>query len=651
MSYHITRLTICNLFQFFIKNLTFLPGVNVLIGPNGAGKTNISNCIKFALIGVLPTTKTSCKNRLTNENSTVEMCFDISDTNYCIYRSLDDGKSILKRNDATLVEGHNKVTEAICSILNVKEKSLKDHIFIEQGKIRFFVESSTSERVAWMQRILELDRLQKLWTSIGTMLDAYSSSISMSLAQCKTAVEQYEILQKKKEELENQDDLSLSIETIEHTLDIIKQNEYLMSTLKDKIQRLKNIAQDIRDIESQLIKLKKYEELQEKRNELVALLSVLDQIGEFKNIVHNFYNSRPRIPRKPETAPEKIREKVSRLTAEIEILEFSISRIEDLCCFVCDQPLDSAAVIRIKNKLNNKVDEIKNAKDKLTQLEMQQKKYTSVKKERERLRFQVKSAISSLKTLKNKIQSFPTDYSDVSVIKTILQRLDEVQILKGKLEKLYEVKAVYQREVESIEAKLAQNKVTFTKDDLEAKLSIKKEIQKISTQLNSLQSMTQMYQELHDKKRKLDVVSRVRELLKPQSLISRVMEDFVTTINYHLNNTLKDFDANFTAELNSDFKYIVQYDGKIISEKELSYGEQLMLSLSQHLAINEFFGMNIVLLDEPTLGLDNYHTRMLVDVLNNYKTKDKNKQIFCCTHDKTLADCADNVIEVNATTG
>lgn len=193
----------------------------------------------------------------------------------------------------------------------------------------------------------------------------------------------------------------------------------------------------------------------------------------------------------------------------------------------------------------------------------------------------------------------------------------------------------------------AINKViVLSREEIEDGLARIASIRKINERIKILES----FEEKHEKQKvmqgRLSVLEKVRNVFSRNSLISLCIDRYLDYINKAMVFLLEAVKANFSASLekttdkkgNIILRFAIDYNnGDKFYEDQLSYGEKLMLSLAYHLATNLTTNVDILLLDEPTLGLDEVRVSSITQLLARFiKANNSRLQIICSTHEKGL---------------
>ena len=82
----------------------------------------------------------------------------------------------------------------------------------------------------------------------------------------------------------------------------------------------------------------------------------------------------------------------------------------------------------------------------------------------------------------------------------------------------------------------------------------------------------------------------------------------------------------------------------------MSGGEKIAIALALRLGITNTLSGNLemIMLDEPTIHLDNYRRHELIDILKNLNLL---PQMIIVTHDNDLEEAADNIFKIEKIDG
>ncbi len=152
----------------------------------------------------------------------------------------------------------------------------------------------------------------------------------------------------------------------------------------------------------------------------------------------------------------------------------------------------------------------------------------------------------------------------------------------------------------------------------------------------------------------LAAVERLRRVFGPQGLPRLVRVKARNVIEYHLRDMLARFNLDFVdVRLGDDYEaVIVSRDGEK-TVNMLSGGERVALAIAYRLALARAVGgrLGSLVMDEPTIHLDEERKRELIDIIRYGLEATGLQQLIIVTHDRELEEAADIVLEVRKENG
>lgn len=146
------------------------------------------------------------------------------------------------------------------------------------------------------------------------------------------------------------------------------------------------------------------------------------------------------------------------------------------------------------------------------------------------------------------------------------------------------------------------------------------------------------------------MVERARALLAKDQLPAIVANAFLQDINASLSKYLEMFEVPFTARITTDQVICSFSSRRSAPAKRLSGGQKVMLGLAFRFAVSDQFAsqLGLMVLDEPTVFLDDDHVDIVVELLTRVKSyaKGKGMQLLVVTHERRLTSVFDQIIEV-----
>lgn len=258
--------------------------------------------------------------------------------------------------------------------------------------------------------------------------------------------------------------------------------------------------------------------------------------------------------------------------------------------------------------------------------------------------------IKELEKKKNELINIESSLTTIEKYKrTISEDEEKVTSLENELKslnfdenKLKELK----NNSENIENKLKQIQVKI--GQLNGSLNVLKE------DISKLEEQIKEYEDKLKNKTKLlsayDKLKKLRDALAEDNLQAYLMNTVRSFVENSLNNILSKFDLSFS-RVEIDFKErnnINAYNtsGQKLSVNLLSGGERVSIALALRLALAKTLMSEIgfLILDEPTVNLDEYRKKELIEIIRS--TVEVVPQIIVVTHDEELVQAGDNIIKV-----
>ncbi|BES81423.1 AAA family ATPase [Pyrodictium abyssi] len=147
----------------------------------------------------------------------------------------------------------------------------------------------------------------------------------------------------------------------------------------------------------------------------------------------------------------------------------------------------------------------------------------------------------------------------------------------------------------------------------------------------------------------IHALERIRRALGPEG-IPRVLRQAVRNIlEYHLRDTLMKFNIDFLdVRLEDDYSVVLVTREGEKTVSMLSGGERIALAIAYRLALARVVGERIesMIMDEPTIHLDEEKRRELVEIIKYGLEASGLLQLIVVTHDREIEDAADKVVEV-----
>ncbi|BCU69230.1 AAA family ATPase [Stygiolobus caldivivus] len=416
-----------------------------------------------------------------------------------------------------------------------------------------------------------------------------------------------ELSAKKLELNKEYQNINVLIRQLEQLLD--RTEKELKEALRHKAQ-LDALKSDIQHLQDEI------SDLEKEVSELTPLHEEFKKVSDELKILVDYHNRYLKVSSVSE-------EEVARLEDELqkEVVERD-RRQENLKKILKDKglPTDKKELIALGEEIENKLKEIKKKKDELSNI---QSKLAILESEESRLL----NLENELKEIERQIKELNFREEDYALAK---QELDELQ-----------------REYTNLTTEIGRLSGEIT--------ILKTNIEKNNQELNEIKKELEKEEKLINAKKKLE---KLRDVLNEKNLQAFLKNNAKSSIENNLVSILSKFDLSYRAlELNFDkagskgknkvSSIIVFNDkGEEVSVNALSGGERTSIALALRLAIARSLmkGAGILILDEPTVNLDEYRKRELIDIIRS--SLEIVNQIILVTHDEELMEAGDYVLKL-----
>lgn len=144
-----------------------------------------------------------------------------------------------------------------------------------------------------------------------------------------------------------------------------------------------------------------------------------------------------------------------------------------------------------------------------------------------------------------------------------------------------------------------------------------------------------------------------RAVLRRDRLPAEVHKAVLSEMEQGINADLDDFGSPFYVRSNESLSFTAFFqDGVVMPAGGLSGGEKVTLALPFRLQVNSMFAAQVgmLVLDEPTAGLDAEHIESVIEVFNRLRgaAKARGFQIIVVTHERELERAFDQVFDVGS---
>ena len=564
------------------------------------------------------------------------------------------GKIELKRNKEKILAIDSK------SLAELKEKLRKKNENKTAYDEYLQISSKSNELKAkenqYNRVIAQIDSLNEQIQEIQTKIDykVKEEDLTRLDQEINELTRKYEELQNKKDEINKQigeyGGAKKELEKILANLDEVKGNRCPVCGREldeaHKLQLKEEKRKQLADISEKLKQL--YVSLNKINEEIDRVNKELDKKRKEKDIISKKLSENLSLRRQLDELNQKLKqleEKKMELLKDHEEYEKLSKRLEELKPKY-DEYLKYSDVDEKKiEELEKKIEETKKDINELSK-EVGKYDYIDIDKEIQ----EIDSKIKDLEDKEAQLKSLESKLSLIEEKKRLLDRnireLEDLIMTLGSLgfdeeefKKLHQEK----ENVESIYTQLIaeERKIKGQLEILEG--DIKDLEEKIIDYDNELKKRQKLRDAYHKVKKLRDALSEKRLQAYLMSTVKRIVEN-------KLNEILSKFDLSFTmVEVNFNEKngiYAYTQNGQKLHINMLSGGERVSIAIALRLALAKSLmnDLGFIILDEPTVNLDEYRKRELIDIIKS--TTEVVSQIIVVTHDEELLQAGDYVLRV-----
>lgn len=414
-----------------------------------------------------------------------------------------------------------------------------------------------------------------------------------------------------------------SIEKINNGLMKLKSEKRIFENKLEEIKLIKEgISENIPLVEFCLKNLEKIEDIDKKLNKFVdsrdkldnVLLSVKDlkELQETSKESHDKYvhaQGSLDVLGKEHATKDKLREIERNMDIEVEKLKVTISN---------DKYLSSDFK---ENDFKDRINDLKEKDKKYNQLKGVIVQIPILESQIKNKKDELDSIRSKIDTIENNIKNTKYNEDRYKNLVFICERAGE------KLKKL-------NKEINEIKGQATE--VIATIEDLTINIT-QNEIFK--AKLENVQDYLKLIKDIRDLYSKDKIQKELRNRSKP--LIQKFTKDFFEQFNFDYSDLKIDDDYNIS---------VFGPEGESRLDM-VSGGEKIAIALALRLGITKAMSkgnIDTILLDEPTIHLDNYRRHELIDLLRGMTLL---PQMIIVTHDSELETAADNILKVQKEEG
>lgn len=624
------------------------PGITVLTGKTGSGKSTFLMAVEFALFGSGTAVSNTALLRRGEKEGYVTVTFREGDDTYTVIRGLkrtkqgvrtnNDKSKLIKNGEKVILAGRDSdITGYLCNILGYKMGNPRNLFevtsYCKQDEIRQIINMSEAKRQEYIDKILRLAKYFNTWKNMKYGIDYLNNkleahkTVSVAIENLESEILKLELKKEGiKKKVDSNKEKRASFSKTHEKFSLDAQNcEKLLDDLKDKRDSFLNLKATLDKINVEIDQRTKSKEIIEKK--ISSLTEERDKLFKGEKI-ENVGKSLGKVVGEIES----IQSRHNELQEEIE----SIKNLETGKCPKCKQDITKEHIHVLEDEYKKDFDVI-------------DRKLVILKKEQNRLK-ELESKAEQMEQIEKEFEKSKTILSEV---KTRLSEItNEQSKLDDELKKYVDLEEVYGKSNERLKF-------------------LNQEILQISNKLSSLNSEITLYEkELQEnrenqsryKERLNELNKSKKEIIKIEQtnkLLINLREDIRKIRESIRSKFLEDFRDEFQKkfeEIRTEEEYIVDIkpsyepiasssNKEEVSIDHLSGGEKTSVALAYRLALANIAAQiaslspsEILILDEPTIGLDKDDIQVLPDLLRGIQTI---PQIVIVSHEENLKQAAD----------
>jgi len=571
-------------------------------------------------------------------------------------KSLEEKLQHIKENEE-IVEKFKDLAQEFETKLKQKEELQKKLLEIQKEKGK--LEELTKKREELSKKLKEtmkqgieiakeLFKLKKIYKTLELNPLLINEFIKNNEEDIQKLLEQKSKLAQEKGVIKNQgDELKKRIEKINQLKGACPTCERPLEehTKKEILEDLEKAIEE---------KRKEYKTLIEREKEIDERLKLEKDVSkllkEFKSVFDKHQdadNERKRIDAQLIVLKRKLQD-IENLTKEKEEIDKFLKEnqkiFEDY-----KQAFNSLKRIDIE-KIKKEFEELLKKKDELTSQITEKEKKENIQKQIENLKqkekefITIEQFIKQKEEVKNQIEKIQEQIQKIEKeIKNLEKEIPSVEELEKEILSLTE-------KVENLNSEMEKWKSDLTPVEIDlAKVS-----QEIENKTKSLEEEEKKLELVKSIKERIEKHRKLEFALGPKGIQKIIRDNVLYKLPNITNVIFSAFDFPF-----KQIKFTENFDISLLAptfEKEdryiginaISGGQKVALGLALRLAIGKFLAgkAEFLILDEPTIHLDEQRRNDLVNILLSIKSKNFVKQLIVITHDREIEDTADTIYHV-----
>lgn len=671
----INSIEVGNFLSHTETKINFGNGVTVFVGPNGAGKSSIIDAITFALFGQHTRKSNKGLIRRGENQGFAKINFTLNNKTFEATRKINlkgtlSSQFLEKRDNEwmPIAEGERKqfgesMTREIENFIGLDFEKLKIASIVQQGELNSIIKAKPKEFKELINAVIGIDKLDISSENLKIVVKNFREKIQKELGYDDSHIE---IL---KTEIKNK------------KIEILENNPLKERLEKERVRQKKEISLLKKNIENDLPKLDKLKQLETRKEELVkyakeAISSLQKEILEKDKKIQDCEGCFEYLKNKKEIEKSlqitesdiektlaKIQEfKMKKISLNEQLLLAKKLQLDNGKCPVCDSKVDHLNLLFQENHLR---DEQTNLDKKISQLENENEIHQKKKREISNTLQQINNAEATLRAhsvikkeqieeikrevsfQKNNIKKIPSSISSGMLV--------EVASIDSHAKLLYDGISTLEKETINFD-KNNFNKLKDSLEDKQKELSAIDQklggvIEKIKNANESINKISLILIELNFVKNYISQINEIQENVFNRdgsvatSLRSWALNSISAKASEYLNVLNTKIHRIELSEKTRDVSITCYARNTMLELESLSGGEQVSIALALRLGMSQLLGtsnLNFIILDEPTMHLDEERRRAFVKVISQLSaiTNTSSMQFIIITHDSEIFEDA-----------
>ncbi len=401
-------------------------------------------------------------------------------------------------------------------------------------------------------------------------------------------------------------------------------------------------------------KRKKYKSIIEKEKEIEKKLKLEKQIEkllkEFKEIFDKHQdadNERKKIDAQIIVSERKLKNTEKLIEEKKEIEKFLKEKEKDYENYKqAVKFLKEINVEKIKKEFEQLLEEKNKLKSKITENTTKEKISEEIKKlkEKEKEFIEINQFIKQKEDVEKSINELSKK------IDTIQKEIKKLEKQINPIEDLEKNISLLKEEIDKLLSEIEDKKSKLTPVEIE----LAKTLQEIENKTGYLEEEEKKLKVIKNMEERIEKYKKLEFALGAKGIQKIIRDNVLYKLPNITNIIFSAFDFPF-----KQIKFTEDFDISLLAptfEKEdryvginaISGGQKVALGLALRLAIGKFLSgkAEFLILDEPTIHLDDQRRNDLVNILLSIKSKNFVKQLIVITHDREIEDTADTIYHV-----